>query len=55
MTCSFTEKISSLIDGELPAAEARGVERHLLTCVHCLEARADFLNLRSQIAARFPP
>jgi hypothetical protein len=50
MTCSFTEKISSLIDGELEAAEAREVERHLLTCVHCMEARADFLNLRSQIA-----
>ena len=50
MTCSFTEKISSLIDGELPAAEAREVDRHLLTCMHCLEARADFLNLRCQIA-----
>ena len=50
MNCGFTEKISSLIDGELTAAEAREVERHLLTCMHCLEARADFLNLRSQIA-----
>lgn len=50
MSCGFTEKISSLIDGELAAAEAREVERHLLTCVPCIEARADFLNLRSQIA-----
>jgi len=50
MNCGYTEKISSLIDGELTAAEAREVERHLLTCVHCLEVRADFLNLRSQIA-----
>ncbi len=50
MTCRFTEKISSLIDGELLPAEAREVERHLLTCAHCMEARADFLNLRSQIA-----
>ena len=50
MNCGFTEKISSLIDGELPAVEAREVERHLLTCAQCAEARADFLNLRSQIS-----
>ena len=54
MSCSFTEKISSLIDGELAAAEAREVERHLVTCAHCLEARADFLNLRSQLASFEP-
>jgi len=51
MNCGFTEKISSLIDGELPAAEAREVERHLLTCAQCEEARADFLSLRSQISS----
>ena len=51
MNCDFTEKISSLIDGELPAAEAREVERHLLTCAQCEEARADFLSLRSQISS----
>ena len=50
MNCGFTEKISSLIDGELAAVEAREVERHLLTCAQCAEARADFLNLRSQIS-----
>jgi negative regulator of sigma E activity len=50
MNCSFTEKISSLIDGELSTAEAREVERHLHSCVDCQEVRADFLNLRSQIA-----
>lgn len=50
MNCGFTEKISSLIDGELPVAEAGEVERHLLTCLQCQEARADFLNLRSQIS-----
>ena len=50
MTCSFTEKISSLIDGELSTAEAREVERHLIGCNECQEVRADFLNLRSQIA-----
>jgi Putative zinc-finger len=51
MHCSFTEKISSLIDGELPAAEAREVERHLPGCTECQQLRADFLNLRSQITS----
>lgn len=51
MNCSFTEKISSLIDGELTPVEAREVERHLVTCDQCAEARADFLNLRSQISS----
>src|SRR6185369_12558310 len=50
MTCSFTEKISSLIDGELSTTEAREVERHLVGCNECQEVRADFLNLRSQLA-----
>jgi hypothetical protein len=50
MSCSFTEKISSLIDGELAAIEAREVERHVLTCAECEQVRADFLSLRSQIA-----
>ena len=50
MNCTFTEKISSLIDGELSATEAREVERHLLGCNDCQQVRADFLNLRSQIA-----
>ena len=51
MSCSFTEKISSLIDGELSTAEAREVERHLLTCRECEQLRADFLNLRSEITS----
>jgi hypothetical protein len=50
MSCSFTEKISSLIDGELATAEAREVERHVLTCGECAQVKADFLNLRSEIA-----
>jgi Putative zinc-finger len=51
MNCSFTEKISSLIDGELSTTEAREVERHLHSCSDCQQVRADFLNLRSQIAS----
>jgi hypothetical protein len=49
MNCSYTEKISSLIDGELAPAEAREVERHVLTCGECEQVKADFLSLRSQI------
>lgn len=49
MSCNFTEKISSLIDGELAQAETREVERHLMSCAECQQMRADFLNLRSQI------
>lgn len=49
MSCRFTEKISSLIDGELSPFEAHEVEGHLLACAQCAEARADFLSLRSQI------
>src|SRR5215211_3748035 len=51
MSCNCTEKISSLIDGELAPAEARDVERHLLNCSECEQLGADFLNLRSQIVS----
>lgn len=51
MSCNYTEKVSSLIDGELAPAETREVERHLLNCAECEQLRADFLNLRSQIAS----
>jgi hypothetical protein len=51
MSCELTEKISLLIDGELSASEARTVERHLHDCLECQDARADFLNLRSQLGA----
>ena len=54
MSCECTEKISSLIDGELTATEAREVERHLVTCDDCQQVRADFLNLRSQITGFEP-
>ena len=50
MNCSFTEKISLLIDGELSTSEAREVERHLHGCNDCRQLRADFLSLRTQIA-----
>ncbi len=50
MNCAQTEKISLLIDGELPPSEVTALERHLVGCPACQSARADFLLLRSQIA-----
>src|ERR1051325_4218051 len=49
MACELKEKISALIDGELATTEAREVERHLIGCTQCQEARADFLSVRSQL------
>src|SRR5258705_3268099 len=54
MKCNCTEKVSLLIDGELPAAEAREVEGHLIVCAECRQLRTDFLSLRSQLAAYSP-
>jgi hypothetical protein len=31
----WTEKLSEYLDGELPAADRRAVERHLSACAHC--------------------
>src|SRR5258705_10347913 len=54
MSCVWIEKISSLIDGELPPGEARSLERHVVGCGECQQARADFLTFRSQIADYTP-
>jgi hypothetical protein len=51
MSCHCVEKVSLLIDGELPASEVREVERHLLECAECQEVRDDFLGLRQQLSS----
>lgn len=51
MNCTFAEKVSALIDGELASEELLSVERHLLACNECQELRADFMNLRSEISS----
>jgi len=51
MNCECTEKISLLVDGELSENDANEVERHLLNCAECQHARADFLNVRSELSA----
>lgn len=54
MNCIWLEKISSLIDGELPAGEERALEHHIAGCEECQLARADFMSFRNQIAAFKP-
>ena len=54
MSCDYNEKISLLIDGELPSTEARLVEHHLTGCVECQMLRVDFLSLRRQIGDYAP-
>jgi negative regulator of sigma E activity len=49
MTCSKTEKVSLLIDGELPPAEALKVKQHVSQCGECHEAHESFLLLRGQL------
>ena len=51
MSCHCAEKVSLLIDGELPASEVREVESHLLECAECQKLRADFLGLRQQLSS----
>jgi anti-sigma factor RsiW len=51
MDCTFTEKVSLLIDGELNESEARQTERHLASCAVCRQAQEDFLRLRQKIQA----
>ena len=54
MTCDQTPKVSLLIDGELTAAEQTAVEKHLLECAVCHQAREEFLNLRSELVGYQP-
>ena len=54
MSCDCTEKISQLIDGELSELEARTMQRHLIDCLECQQARTDFLSLRSEIGSYIP-
>ena len=54
MSCDFTENVSLLIDGELPAIEVRAVERHLLECAACQQVHRDFVSLRNQIGGYSP-
>lgn len=49
MNCEFTEKVSSLIDGELSAEESERVRTHIAVCASCKAAREDFLLLRREI------
>lgn len=49
MDCKFAEKVSLLIDGELPPAETQRVKKHIAGCADCGQLEKDFLYLRQQI------
>ncbi|HEX7176205.1 MAG TPA: zf-HC2 domain-containing protein [Pyrinomonadaceae bacterium] len=49
MNCDWAEKISLLIDGELPPQERRATEAHLESCAGCRRTKEDFLSLRSVV------
>lgn len=49
MTCNQTEKVSLLIDRELPPLEIAGVKEHVQECSDCRAAHESFLLLRSQL------
>lgn len=51
MDCTFTEKVSLLIDGELNEDEVRQTKRHLEDCAICCQAQEDFLRLRQKLQA----
>ncbi|HEV3471182.1 MAG TPA: zf-HC2 domain-containing protein [Pyrinomonadaceae bacterium] len=51
MSCDWTEKISLLVDGELPPAEAAAAEAHLAGCPECRDARSEFLFFRRQLGS----
>lgn len=50
MNCNFAEKVSALIDGELPSDEVLSIERHLFACDECQQLRVDFMSLRSELS-----
>jgi len=51
LSCDWTEKVSLLVDGELPRAEAATVEAHLAGCADCRAARGEFLFFRRQLGS----
>lgn len=49
MNCNFLEKISLLVDDELPPIEVEETKSHLTGCWECRQAKESFLTLREQI------
>lgn len=49
MSCEFTEEVSLLVDGELPAGEAARLREHVEGCAACEQARESFLLLRREL------
>ena len=49
MNCSFAEKVSMLIDGELSESESNQLRKHLVECAECQDLEKDFLFFRERI------
>lgn len=54
MDCEFAEKVSMLVDGELPATEIEAVRTHIAGCPECRNLEKDFLFFRQQVKESFP-
>src|SRR5512143_4355822 len=50
----FEAQLDAYLDGELAAADARGLEAHLAQCPECARFRDERLELRAAIAAGIP-
>ncbi|MCB1023025.1 MAG: zf-HC2 domain-containing protein [Acidobacteria bacterium] len=49
MNCEFAEKVSIMIDGELPPEEIESVRAHISECPDCQELERDFQFFKRQI------
>ena len=49
MQCEYTNKVSSLMDGEQGRSEAEETRRHIARCAECQKAEEAFLALRQRI------
>jgi anti-sigma factor RsiW len=56
MTCElYEERLSALVDNELPEGEAESLFRHLSACLDCRQSLRRALELRSDLKEEVPP
>jgi anti-sigma factor RsiW len=49
MNCNFAEKVSMMIDGEIPESEVKAVRIHIAECDECRDIEKAFLFFREQL------